>query len=346
MQQHQHPTASISEQNNGSSCSSSIKTADLNLFKVPNAELNSVSSSSTAGVPSACRYPNSAIFLENRDILNDPAPPPCHEPVACQAKLYNRRSTVLGGGHYVHQKEDLRHDIRRYSDTKLLQQQKLSFVSEQPVEYNSPTKDQLLLNPKSIIYDMTSFLGPVVPQEQSPNSTHHHRPHHHHHHHVLVTGADHLQTTDIQFDRTRDDPDPETPRPSPPFDPLELNIQEMLELDIANIQRLHETKHSTSNLSQSPSYYQDDPSSPCIHHRQSLVVRPVCSSASNPRLQQASAPAPILVQMPPEPTHRSNPEPSETNSSQINSNRLKLFKSLPNLSASSENLLPPPKRFD
>lgn len=346
MQQQQHPTASISEQNNGSSCSSSIKTADLNLFKVPNAELNSVSSSSTVGVPSACRYPNSAIFLENRDILNDPAPPPCHEPVACQAKLYNRRSTVLGGGHYVHQKEDPRHDIRRYSDTKLLQQQKLSFVSEQPVEYNSPTKDQLLLNPKSIIYDMTSFLGPVVPQEQSPTSTHHHRPHHHHHHHVLVTGADHLQTTDIQFDRTRDDPDPETPRPSPPFDPLELNIQEMLELDIANIQRLHETKHSTSNLSQSPSYYQDDPSSPCIHHRQSLVVRPVCSSASNPRLQQASAPAPILVQMPPEPTHRPHPEPSETNSSQINSNRLKLFKSLPNLSASSENLLPPPKRFD
>lgn len=126
----------------------------------------------------------------------------------------------------------------------------------------------------------------------------------------------------------------------------------MLELDIANIQRLHETKHSTSNLAQSPSqYYQDDPSSPCIHHRHSLVVRPVCSSASNPRLQQASAPAPILVQMPPEPTtHRQqqqHPEPSETtNSSQINSNRLKLFKSLPNLSASSENLLPPPKRFD
>lgn len=342
--QQQHQNASISEQNNGNSCSSSIKTADLNLFKVPNAELNSVSSSST-GVPSSCRYPNSAIFLENRDILNDPAPPPCHEPVACQAKLYNRRSTVMGSGHCVHQ-EDPRHDIRRYSDTKLLQQQKFSYVSEQPVEYSSPTKDQLLLNPKSIIYDMTSFLGPVVTQEheQSPTS-HHHRPHHHHHHHVLVSAnTDHLQTTDIQFDNNPDDPDPETPRP---YDPLELNIQEMLELDIANIQRLHETKHSHSNLSQhsSSSYYQDDPSSPCIH-RQTLVVRPVCSSASNPRLQQTSAPTPILVQMAPEaPPSNTLQQPGES-SSQINSNRLKLFKSLPNLSASSENLLPPPKRFD
>lgn len=353
MQQQHQNAASISEQNNGSSCSSSIKTADLNLFKVPNAELNSVSSSSTGGVPSTCRYPNSAIFLENRDILNDPAP--CHEPVACQAKLYNRRSTVLGSGHYVHHQEDPRHDIRRYSDTKLLQQQKLSFVSEQPVEYNSPTKDQLLLNPKSIIYDMTSFLGPVVTQEheQSSSSTHHRRPHHHHHHHVLVSSTnpnDHLQTTDIQFDNNPDDPD--HPEASPrPYDPLELNIQEMLELDIANIQRLHETKHSHSNLSQhsSSSYsYQDDPSSPCIH-RQTLVVRPlVCSSASNPRLQQTSAPTPILVQMPPEapPAPALQQAPPGECTSQINSNRLKLFKSLPNLSASSENLLPPPKRFD
>ncbi|XP_058834819.1 uncharacterized protein LOC131692011 [Topomyia yanbarensis] len=367
--------ASINEQNSGS-CNSSIKTADLNLFKVPqNAELSSVSSSSSTGVPSVpntARYPNSAIFLENRDILNDP---PCHDQMACPTKPYIRRSTVLGGvgSHFSH--EDPRHDMRRYSDTKLLQQQTLSFVSEQPAEY-SPTKEQLLLNPKSIIYDMTNFLGPVIPQdfEQSPtNSNHHHqRQHHYHHHHILpaTDSPSHLiQTTDIQFDSQCDEESP-TPRPSP-YDPLELNIQEMLELDIANIQRLHEKKPSLGNISQqsSSSYYQDDPSTPCLGKAQSTAWPSVSSSASNPRLPQVSAPTHSHKQMPQQQQQHITdhqlqldshlelappqllpppPQPPAMDSSYQSSstNRLKLFKSLPDLSASSENLLPPPKRFD
>ncbi|XP_058466273.1 uncharacterized protein LOC131439367 [Malaya genurostris] len=375
--------ASINEQNS-SSCNSSIKTADLNLFKVPqNAELSSVSSSSTGGVPSvsnnAPRYPNSAIFLENRDILNDP---PYHEQPVGPPKSYNRRSTVLGGigGSHYGGHEDPRHDMRRYSDTKLLQQQTLSFVSEQPAEY-SPTKEQLLLNPKSIIYDMTNLLGPVIPQEfeQSPtNSNHHHQRHHYHHHHMLpaTDSPSHLiQTTDIQFDSQCDEESP-TPRPSP-YDPLELNIQEMLELDIANIQRLHEKQPSLGNISQhsSSSYYQDDPSTPCLGSAQQSTVWPTVSSSasSSARLvhvgatatthnhrqsmppqqhkqytttgqdrdtQFQLAPPPTQQQLPPPP-----PPPIADSIGQC-TNRLKLFKSLPDLSASSENLLPPPKRFD
>ncbi|XP_065080730.1 uncharacterized protein LOC135703427 [Ochlerotatus camptorhynchus] len=352
-QMQQNP--SINDQTSGS-CSSSIKTADLNLFKVPNAELSSVSSST--GVPSGAntgRYPNSAIFLENRDILNDPS---SHEQVAGnQVKLYTRRSTVLGAtGGNIHPHEDPRTDNRRYSDTKLLQQQKLTFVSEQPVEY-SPTKDQLLLNPKSIIYDMSNFLGSVVPQdlEDSPTNSHHqhHRTHHHHHHHVLTTAdspSHRLQITDIQFDSNRDE-ESANPRPTS-YDPLELNIQEMLELDIANIQRLSEKKDSLGNISQQSCslYYQDDPSSPCLG-TPTATVRPICTSASNSRLQQQQANQNQL-QMPQQVRplaghqHQNQRQIEASSNQQFNSNRLKLFKSLPNLSASSENLLPPPKRFD
>ncbi|XP_055529054.1 uncharacterized protein LOC129721033 [Wyeomyia smithii] len=363
--------ASIIEQSSGS-CNSSIKTADLNLFKMPqNAELTSVSSNNTglpSGPNSTARYPNSAIFLENRDILNDPS---CSELMTHPTQAYNRHSIVLGstGGNGHHNQDESRHDMRRYSDTKLLQQQQtLSYVSELPAEY-SPTKDQILLNPKSIIYDMTTFLGPVVPQdfESSPtNSNQHHQrnPRHHRHHHMLSAAAatdspSHLiQTTDIQFDSQFDEESP-TPRPSP-YDPLELNIQEMLELDIANIQRLRDKNPSLGNISQhsSSSYYQDDPSSPCLSQQATATVwRPVPSFGSSPRLEQPSAQT--HPQMPqyhpkPEPTAQFTIAPATAaaavtvhdDSGQCSTNRLKLFKSLPNLSASSENLLPPPKRFD
>lgn len=353
LQQH----SSINEATSGSCGGGSIKTADLNLFKVPTSELSSVSSS--AGIPSgtnAGRYPNSAIFLENRDILNDP---PCQEQVINnQAKLFNRRSTVLGSGSSSFTPEDPRNDIRRYSDTKLLQQQKLTYVNEHPVE-SSPTKDQLLLNPKSIIYDMTSFLGPVVAQDQedSSNNPHHqmHRAHHHHHHHVLTTAdspSHRMQTTDIQFDNNCDE-DSAPPR-AVSYDPLELNIQEMLELDIANIQRLHEKKSSLGNISQhsSSSYCQDDPSSPCLGPPTAKVRPTICPSASNSQLRQLQQQPTIHDQLQmPQPMqsqsaehHRSKESPSSNQ--QFNSNRLKLFKSLPNLSASSENLLPSPKRFN
>nr|XP_029735968.1 uncharacterized protein LOC109422494 [Aedes albopictus]XP_029735969.1 uncharacterized protein LOC109422494 [Aedes albopictus]XP_029735970.1 uncharacterized protein LOC109422494 [Aedes albopictus]XP_029735971.1 uncharacterized protein LOC109422494 [Aedes albopictus]XP_029735972.1 uncharacterized protein LOC109422494 [Aedes albopictus]XP_029735973.1 uncharacterized protein LOC109422494 [Aedes albopictus]XP_029735974.1 uncharacterized protein LOC109422494 [Aedes albopictus]XP_029735975.1 unc len=349
--------SSIHEVGNGSCGGGSIKTADLNLFKVPTSELSSVSSSS--GMPSGVtsgRYPNSAIFLENRDILNDP---PCQDQITGnQVKLFSRRSTVLGSGGSSFTQEDPRIDTRRYSDTKLLQQQKLTYVSECPVE-NSPTKDQLLLNPKSIIYDMTSFLGPVVAQdpEDSPHPAHRAHHHHHHHRHVLTTAdspSHRMQTTDIQFDNNCDE-ESAPPRASS-YDPLEFNIQEMLELDIANIQRLHEKKSSLGNLSQhsqsSSSYCPDDPSSPCLGPSPTAKVRRpmICPSASNSQLQQFQqhhAAAAAAIQQ----HQRQMPQPLLQSQSAVeqhhHSNRLKLFKSLPNLSASSENLLPPPpKRFD
>ncbi|XP_040159510.1 uncharacterized protein LOC120898141 [Anopheles arabiensis] len=174
------------------------------------------------------RYVNSAIFLENRDILNDPALGPTGHDEPPASKLYHRHSTVLSGGGAAApppvgmaagfgREEALAtqsvatepsKSYRRYSDTKLLQKQSLSFPQEPLAlcEIGTHTKDQLLLNPKSIIYDMTSLLGPAVDLKDphpinaggsssdralltgdgaagSSNGRHHHNHHHHSHHH-------------------------------------------------------------------------------------------------------------------------------------------------------------------
>ncbi|XP_055603312.1 uncharacterized protein LOC129751681 [Uranotaenia lowii] len=387
--QQQQQQQSINRDQNSGSCSSSIKTADLNLFRMPNAELSSVNGSNSninAGVAPeslGSRHPNSALFLENRDILNDP---PCHDQIVYPSKLYNRRSTVLGSNGVQYDQDEPRRDARRYSDTKLLQQQRLTYVNELPnAETLSPTKDQLLLNPKSIIYDMNNFLGPVVKmqdhQEVSPTKSNQHKNHHHrhHHHHPLASAESPshlLQTTDIQFGSNCDE---ETPRPTL-YDPLELNIQEMLELDIANIQRLQQKQHSLGNISQhspTPSVYnyfshyqsEDNPSSP-LTHSVDLPSSPVLhrtlltSNSANPRILSGGANQTILrpyYGSPPTHIINSSQQPQQQpqhliqapregssvgSSGQCSTNRLKLFKSLPNLSASSENLLPPPKRFD
>lgn len=324
------------EQNNGN-CNNSIKTADLNLFKVPNAELNSVSNNTEVpSGPNAGRYPNTAIFLENRDILDDP---PYLDPSICPTKLYYRRSTVMGNdGHVHHPKQiDPRHDFRRASDTKVLQQNHV-VLSEKSAGY-CPTRDQVLLNPKSIIDDMTNYLGSVITQddEQSPANTQ--QAQQRYHRHIVTTAGSpgHLfETTDIQFNSTVEEES--NSRPVSTEDTLDINIQVMLELDIGNIRQLLVKKRSDDNISQRTSslYCQDDPSSPCLGYANG---RPVCSSYSNSRLQQVSAPTHTKIQMPPE----YHPQPE---CSQFSSNRLKLFKSLPNLSASSENLLPPPKHID
>ncbi|XP_058120372.1 homeotic protein proboscipedia [Anopheles ziemanni] len=256
----------------------------------------------TAAPGTIGRYVNSAIFLENRDILNDPSGPGGSvntEAVTVGAvgnnKLYHRHSTVLAGGvppsstfaradggeeesngsatggqeWTQDQQSGGSKAFRRYSDTKLLQKQTLSFVQpSEPLalcEIGTHTKDQLLLNPKSIIYDMTNLLGPavIIPGEQDGgtndnvsgapgNHRHHHSHHHHGHHHHLhhhrhhhpyrhhqqqqqqqhspadrATGDDTLPSTDIQFDAGVDD------------DALEMNIQEILDYDQQQQQQQH-----------------------------------------------------------------------------------------------------------
>ncbi|EAA04501.5 AGAP007174-PA [Anopheles gambiae str. PEST] len=338
------------------------------------------------------RYVNSAIFLENRDILNDPALGPTGHDEPPASKLYHRHSTVLSGGGAAAaapppvglaagfgREEALAtqsvatepsKSYRRYSDTKLLQKQSLSFPQEPLAlcEIGTHTKDQLLLNPKSIIYDMTSLLGP----------------------------ANALQTTDIQFESGAPLDD----------DALEMNIQEILEYDQLQQQQqqqLHyyapdkhspralvEQRLSLENILQSS--YHDDPGAVPVrpyydHHGHSMLSLSLASKTPPPHppstlLSGAAGVGGSHVVAPPQivPATLSTdyPYPRSTMAGTVvvaespyqqqqqqqmhpqlqqqrshccgetvdasrfasDSNKLKLFKSLPNLSASSENLLP------
>lgn len=129
------------------------KTNELNLFKVS---------------PRTVRHnpPSSAIFLENNDILNDTDYP----------RLYQRHSTVYTA-------PEKSKDTRRYSDTKLLQQNSNVIVP---------------------IFNVTSVLGATVANTSTQN-----------------TKQTSPNITDIIFENS-----------GSTYDPLELNIQEMLELDI------------------------------------------------------------------------------------------------------------------
>ncbi|XP_053672257.1 uncharacterized protein LOC128722608 [Anopheles nili] len=271
--------------------------AELNLLSKLNSVASERSRSNSPNVGTAAmipptgagamgRYVNSAIFLENRDILNDP----CVTEVRNQepaSKLYHRHSTVLAGsssgssfgredgvavGGTGGGQAEPNKTFRRYSDTKLLQKQSLSFPQEPLAlcEIGTHTKDQLLLNPKSIIYDMTSLLGPPVDAKDTANGAdrpviaenannrhhhahhhhhHHHHPHHHHRHHHAFHHYPHLapdgrpsedgtqqnaiQTTDIQFESggALDD------------DALEMNIQDILEYDQLQQQQQQQQQH-------------------------------------------------------------------------------------------------------
>uniref|UniRef100_A0A182RCL5 Uncharacterized protein n=1 Tax=Anopheles funestus TaxID=62324 RepID=A0A182RCL5_ANOFN len=248
----------------------------------PNVAPSAVTTTTTQAVPTPGtmgRYVNSAIFLENRDILNDPSLGPSGQDDMTASKLYHRHSTVLAGPPAVSsfgREEPLpasscgQHEpnksFRRYSDTKLLQKQSLSFPHEPLAlcEIGTHTKDQLLLNPKSIIYDMTSLLGPAVdlkdhhPANGADRSIlaggdttnnrlhhshhhhhHHHHPHHHHRHHhgayhhphPLASpdgrpGEDSIQQNALQTT----DIQFESGGPLDD-DALEMNIQEILEYD-------------------------------------------------------------------------------------------------------------------
>ncbi|XP_050095316.1 uncharacterized protein LOC126577600 [Anopheles aquasalis] len=296
------------------------------------------------------RYVNSAIFLENRDILNDPSSVAVeHTNAPYPNKLYHRHSTVLAGGAPplasfsrspeaavagatagVSTDEAIQREpnkpFRRYSDTKLLQKQSLSFPQEPLAlcEIGTHTKDQLLLNPKSIIYDMSGLLGaPVVldgaaAQDTATDSTdgsgghrhhHGHHPQHHHHHHHMHHHHRHHHptystpaTTDIQFDSAADDSQYVAP-PMSDDEALEMNIQDILEYDQQqhqqHQQQLHyclpeqrnrrtEQRLSLENILQSASYH-DDPSAvpfcrPYYDHQQQQLQHQAHRQAANPMM--------------------------------------------------------------
>lgn len=149
-------------------------------------------------------YPTSSVFLENSDILDDKDYP----------KLYHRHSTIIMTPDSRGCDRDAR--IRRYSDTKLLHT-----GNNDDDDGNDDETD--------------AYMG---------QETYNHHHHHHHHQHPMpifnvanVLGAsipntsecdahtENYQITDIIFDSNATG--------GSTYDPLELNIQEMLELDMA-----------------------------------------------------------------------------------------------------------------
>lgn len=227
-----------------------IKTNDLNLFKV-NAHV-------------ALNFtPNSAVFLENSDILNDRDYP----------KLYHRHSTI-----YVQPTTDanatenldklLGKDVRRYSDTRLLKNRNtLHYLHDN----DDDDDDQQQPVP---IFNVTNVLGVSIPSNVD----------------AMGPADTSITITDIIFENSGQN-----------FDPLELNIQEMLELDVR--QQHHQPRH--------------------MQHQSQMTTATVVNG---------------------EPTTKGRHSLNNVSTGGIEmtnsfvENR-KFFKSLPNLSASSENLL-------
>lgn len=145
---------------NDSNQTPTVRTNDLSLFKINSQQV---------------KFPNSAVFLENRDILNDQQTYP---------KMYHRHSAVLLSPDLKDKFLDKVKDTRRYSDTKLLQQHTAASNS---------------------IFNVTNLLGPTIITTPGESAEH-----------LMPTP----QITDIIFETNTN------------FDPLELNIQELLELDV------------------------------------------------------------------------------------------------------------------
>lgn len=211
---------------------------DLNLFKV-NAQHT--------------HYPNSSVFLENSDILDDKDYP----------KLYHRHSTIIMAPDSVNC--DIERDVsRRYSDTKLLQANIDDNESTNSGSSNYHNSDINAIP----IFNVANVLGASIPTTLATS-------------HVDTFTVP--QVTDIIFENNST------------FDPLELNIQEMLEVDMS-ISRpaLSNPRYSMTNVAINDDKY----------------------SASGK-------------------IHANNSTETYINN---NENR-NYFKSMPNLSASSENLL-------
>lgn len=214
-------------------------------------------------------YPTSSVFLENSDILDDRDYP----------KLYHRHSAIMMAPDTISCDSDTKN--RRYSDTKLLHVTNNDENDDENDMYMNETYNDHPIP----IFNVANVLGASIP------TTH-------------ETHPDNYQITDIIFDSntTGGTYDPLNGQ----YDPLELNIQEMLELDIATSRNaLRKPRYSMNNVA-------DGVDEKCnVHYLDSGND----NNATN--------------------TVATNNTTAYVNSAD---NR-NMFKSMPNLSASSENLL-------
>lgn len=236
----------------GAPISTTNKVHDMSLFKM------------NASHGSNNHFPNSSVFLENSDILDDKDYP----------KLYHRHSTIIIG-------PDAHNDIsanRRYSDTKLLHAGSDGDIGVEPNEHNLGSIQKLP------IFNVATVLGASI----QPTLAAHH-----------MDSYTVPQITDIIFENNST---------GGTFDPLELNIQEMLELDTSNgINALNRPRHSMHNVAFNDPNYAIG-----------------ASTAAAAALTHTTI------------TTKHEQVAREARSTIENRN---IFKSMPNLSASSENLL-------
>lgn len=205
---------------------------------------------------SATHYPTSSVFLENSDILDDKDYP----------KLYHRHSTIMMAPDTLHYDNDMR--TRRYSDTKLLNVQN----SAGDEDDDNGMCDGPYGNRALPIFNVATVLGASIPNAMTDM-------------HTDIYPVP--QITDIIFDSNAT---------GGTYDPLELNIQEMLELDMAsNRMQLRKPRYSMNNVTDA------DERNMAPYH---------------------------------DPVHNYNIGTHVNNSDNRN-----IFKSMPNLSASCENLL-------
>lgn len=218
------------------------RTHDMSLFKI-----NAPHGSN--------HFPNSSVFLENSDILDDKDYP----------KLYHRHSTIVIG-------PDAHNDIsanRRYSDTKLLH---AGSDDDLGADHNL---DSIKTMP---IFNVATVLGASIQPTLSTNPN---------------DSYTVPQITDIIFENNST---------GGTYDPLELNIQEMLELDTSSSRNaLNRPRHSMHNVAFNDSNY--------------AIDAPAVAANGASRRESIARDARNTIE-----------------------NR-NIFKSMPNLSASSENLL-------
>lgn len=230
-----------------------LKSNDIYMFKV---------NASSHG-----NYPNSSVFLENSDILDDKDYP----------KLYHRHSTVLMPQEIreISTNYDQDNTNRRYSDTKLLQHANDNEYDDDDDDNLANYSDRNYSHRRADksappIFNVASVLGTSIPLSM---------PMHADSSYIVP------QVTDIIFDNKSQGGD---------FEPLELNIQERLDSDVTKYNARKQPRHSLNNVA---------------------FIDAKCSSSNSAGTTGTTS--------------------NYRNSSDVRN----FFKSMPNLSASSENLL-------
>lgn len=221
-------------------------------------------------------YPTSSVFLENSDILDDKDYP----------KLYHRHSAIMMAPDTISCDSDAK--IRRYSDTKLLH------TANHLDDDDDDEESDLYMNETYNNHPMPIFNVATVLGSSIPATTH-------------DTHPENYQITDIIFDSNTT---------GGTFDPLELNIQEMLELDTSrNV--LRKPRYSLNNVA-------DGIDERCNVHYSDAGNDNYGGAVSNSGGGGGGSGAGVT---------------NNTTAYVNNPDNRNMFKSMPNLSASSENLL-------